>query len=436
MTLCYNAAGEKSFRTSPTSMAILAYGINYRTAPIELRERMAFPEDLLGAALTDVTKAVPEVSEAVILSTCNRTEVYCAAAAANELGVIEWLSQHRAVPVAEIQNAAYTHWDQDAARHLIRVAAGLDSQVLGEPQIMGQVKSACELARSQGAMGPELNLLSQVALNAAKRVRTDTNIGRNPVSVAYAAVAMAKQLFSGLERKKALLLGAGDTIERVAEHLAEQGVGGMTIANRTLVNAEALAARFAAKARQLTDVAGELPHHDLVISSTGSALPIVGKGAVEAAVKQRRHKPIFMVDLAIPRDIEPEVGGLPDVYLYSIDDLSAIIEENRNQRISAANSAQALIDEGARRFVKERRTHQARAMLRQFRENAEDLQIAELDKALRELRKGEKPEVVIAQLSQNLTKKLIHDPTVAIRAASAENRMDVLETLKSVYRLD
>lgn len=417
-------------------MAILAYGINYRTAPIELRERMAFPEESLGAALTEVTKAVPNLSEAVILSTCNRTEVYCAASSANELGVIEWLSANRAVPLAEMQNAAYTHWDQDAARHLIRVAAGLDSQVLGEPQIMGQVKSACELARNLGAMGPELNLLSQVALHAAKRVRTDTNIGRNPVSVAYAAVAMAKRLFSGLERKRALLLGAGDTIERVAEHLTEQGIGGLTIANRTLVNAEVLAARFAAEPRQLTDVASELPRHDILISSTGSALPIVGKGAVEAAIKQRRHNPIFMVDLAIPRDIEPEVGGLPDVYLYSIDDLSAIIEENRNQRISAANSAQALIDEGAWRFVKERRTHQARAMLRQFREKAEDLQIAELDKAQRALRKGEKPEMVIAQLSQNLTKKLIHDPTVAIRSASAENRMDVLETLKSVYRLD
>ena len=397
---------------------------------------MAFPEESLGAALTEVTKAVPNLSEAVILSTCNRTEVYCAASSANELGVIEWLSANRAVPLAEMQNAAYTHWDQDAARHLIRVAAGLDSQVLGEPQIMGQVKSACELARNLGAMGPELNLLSQVALHAAKRVRTDTNIGRNPVSVAYAAVAMAKRLFSGLERKRALLLGAGDTIERVAEHLTEQGIGGLTIANRTLVNAEVLAARFAAEPRQLTDVASELPRHDILISSTGSALPIVGKGAVEAAIKQRRHNPIFMVDLAIPRDIEPEVGGLPDVYLYSIDDLSAIIEENRNQRISAANSAQALIDEGAWRFVKERRTHQARAMLRQFREKAEDLQIAELDKAQRALRKGEKPEMVIAQLSQNLTKKLIHDPTVAIRSASAENRMDVLETLKSVYRLD
>ena len=417
-------------------MAILAYGLNYRTAPIELRERMAFPEEALGAALMEVTKAVPEVSEAVILSTCNRTEIYCAAASANELGVLEWLSANRAVPVAEIQNAAYTHWDQDAARHLIRVAAGLDSQVLGEPQILGQVKSACELARNLGVMGPELNLLSQVALHTAKRVRTNTSIGRNPLSIAYAAVAMAKQLFSDFGSKKALLIGAGDTIERVAEHLTDQGIGSMTIANRTIVNAEALAARFGAQSQQLTAVASELPDHDILISSTGSALPIVGKGAVEAAIKQRHHKPIFMVDLAVPRDIEPEVGSLPDVYLYSIDDLSAIIEENRNQRLNAADSAQALVDEGAWRFIKERRTHQARAMLRQFRENAEDLQIAELDKALRTLRKGEKPEAVIAQLSQNLTKKLIHDPTVAIRTASAENRVDILETLKSVYRLD
>ena len=417
-------------------MAILAYGINYRIAPIELRERVAFTEDTLGAALMEVTGTLSEVSEAVILSTCNRTEIYCVIASASERAVVEWLSAHRKVSVAELQNAAYSYWDQDAARHLIRVAAGLDSQVVGEPQILGQVKAAYELARNLGALGPELDLLSQVTLNAAKRVRTDTGIGRNPVSIAYAAVTMARQIFSDFKQKQALLIGAGDTIERVAEHLTVQGIGGLTIANRTLANAEALAAKFKAKAQQLTAVPSALAQHDLIISSTGSALPVVGKGAVEAAVKQRRHRPIFMVDLAVPRDIEPEVGALPDIYLYSIDDLGAIIEENRKQRLAAADSAEALIDEGAGRFIKERRTHQARRMLRRFRENAEDIQIAELDKAMRQLRKGVKPETVMSQLSQSLTKKLIHDPTVAIRAASAEGRVDVLNALKSVYRLD
>lgn len=417
-------------------MAILAYGINYRTAPIELRERVAFPEDTLGAALMEVIGTVQEVKEAAILSTCNRTELYCAIASANGRELIEWIAKHRKVPLGVLQNAAYSYWDQDAARHLIRVAAGLDSQVLGEPQIMGQVKSACEVARNLGTLGPELDLLSQVTLNAAKRVRTDTGIGRNPVSIAYAAVTMARQIFSDFKQKRALLIGAGETIERVAMHLLEQEVGGLTIANRTLANAEALAAKFKAEARQLTAVTGELAHHDLVIASTGSALPVVGKGAVEAAVKRRRHRPIFMVDLAVPRDIEPEVAALPDVYLYSVDDLSAIVEENRKQRLMAADSAEALIKEGAGKFVKERRAHHARRMLRRFREHAEDIQIAELDRAMRELRKGTKPEVVMSQLSQSLTKKLIHHPTVAIRTASAEGQMDVLETLKAVYRLD
>ena len=417
-------------------MAILAYGVNYRTAPIELRERVAFPDDALGTALMEVTAAVPEVREAAILSTCNRTEIYCALAQADETTLIEWLSEYRNVPLQELRRLAYSHWDQDAARHLIRVAAGLDSQVLGEPQIMGQVKAACELARNLGAMGPELNLLSQVALNAAKRLRADTDIGRNPVSVAYAAVALAQQLFSDLASKRALLIGAGDTIERVAAHLRRRGIGALTIANRTLANAEALAAKFAAASAPLHAIAQLLPQHDILISSTGGALPVVGKGAVEAAIRQRRHKPIYMVDIAVPRDVEPEVGELPDVYLYSIDDLSAIIEENRRQRLTAADAAQALVDEGAARFIKERRTHQANRLLRQFRENAEDVQIAELDKAVRQLRKGDAPEVVVARLSQSLTNKLMHHPTVAIRTASADGRTDLLETLKSVYRLD
>ncbi len=417
-------------------MAILAYGINYRTAAIDLRERIAFPEDALGAALMDMTKSVPSVTEAAILSTCNRTELYCSIAPNEEDRLLTWLSDHRTVSIDEIQAAAYSHWDQDAARHLIRVAAGLDSQVLGEPQIMGQVKSAYDLARTLGTLGPELNLLSQVTLNTAKRVRTDTDIGRNPVSVAYAAVTMAKQIFSDLSHNRALLLGAGDTIERVAEHLTESNIGGMAIANRTLANAETLAARFDATPMQLTDISAELHNYDIVIASTGSSLPVVGKGAVEAAIKQRRHKPIFMVDIAVPRDIEPEIAELPDVYLYSIDDLTEIIEENLKQRLSAADSAESLVDEGASYYIRERRAHQGQRLLRQYRENAQDVQLAELEKALQDLQNGEDAETVLRQLSHNLTNKLIHQPTAAIRNASAEGRMDLLEYLKSLYQLD
>ena len=417
-------------------MAILAYGINYRTAAIGLRDRVAFPADTLGGALMAVTRAVPSVTEAVILSTCNRTELYCAINPTDENRLARWLAANRAVPIDELRSATYSHWDQDAARHLIRVAAGLDSQMLGEPQIMGQVKSAYELARNLGTLGTELDLLSQVCLNTAKRVRTDTDIGRNPVSVAYAAVAIAKRIFTDLSRKAALLLGAGDTIQRVAEHLSEQGIGTMAIANRTLVNAEKLAARYQATSMQLTDVAAALGDYDIVITSTGSSLPVVGKGAVEAALKGRRHKPIFMVDIAVPRDIEPEVAELPDVFLYSSDDLAEIIQENLQQRLSAADSARALVDEGTYRYTRERRTHQGRRMLRQLRENAEDAQLAELDKARRALDRGGDPNEIITALAKALSNKLMHPPTVAIRQASAEGRADLLDILKSLYKLD
>jgi glutamyl-tRNA reductase len=336
----------------------------------------------------------------------------------------------------ELASVAYSYWDQDAARHLIRVAAGLDSQVLGEPQIMGQVKSAYDLARNLGTLGPELNLLSQITLNAAKRVRTDTDVGRNPVSVAYAAVTMARQIFSDLSRNAALLLGAGDTIERVAEHLVEQGIGRLAIANRTLANAETLAARFGAEPMLLTEAPARLHEFDLVIASTGSALPIIGKGAVEAAIRQRRHRPMFMVDIAVPRDIEPEVADLSDVFLYSIDDLTELIEANLRDRKTAADSAEELVSEGTRRYVRERRAHQGQQVLRRFRDQAQVIQGLELEKALRELENGADPSRVLAQLSQSLTNKLIHAPTVAIRNASSDGRADLLEFLKSLYRLD
>lgn len=417
-------------------MAILAYGINYRTAPIEVRERVAFPEEALNTALLEATRIIPSVSEAAILSTCNRTELYLSLDPNEEDAVRHWLASTRDIGMGELASMAYSHWDQEAARHLIRVASGLDSQVLGEPQIMGQVKSAYDKARHAGTLGPELNLLSQTILSAAKRVRTDTDIGRNPVSVAYAAVIMAQQIFSNLKETKALLLGAGDTIQRVAEHLHELGVAGMAIANRTLANAEALAARFDAKPMQLTEVAGELSNYDIVVASTGSSLPVVGKGALEAAIKQRRHRPIFIVDIAVPRDIEPEAAELRDVYLYTIDDLTEIIEENVKQRRAAADEAELLVEDGANHYLRERRAHHGKALLTRFRDRAVAVQQQELERALKSLRKGDDAEQVLAALSRSLTNKLIHTPTTALRDAAADGRADVLEYLKTLYKLD
>ena len=416
-------------------MTILAYGLNYRTASLELRERIAFPEADIREALDQVVHEVEGVKEAAILSTCNRTELYCALQPGSEPKLGEWLSAQRAVSSDELSGTTYQHWDQDAARHQIRVAAGLDSQVLGEPQIMGQVKSAYDLARQTGTLGPELNLLSQVILRTAKEVRTQTEIGRNPISVAYAAVAMAQQIFNTLDSKRALLLGAGETIDLVAEHLKAQNIGHIAIANRTLANAQILAAKYDAEAMQLTDVAQRLHEFDVVIASTGSSLPIIGKGAVEAAIKQRRRRPIFMVDIAVPRDIEAEAGELPDVYLYTIDDLSKIIEDNLAQRRAAADDAEVYVTEGAQTYLREHRVRLGQAVLTQFREQAKQTQEQELEKALRDLEKGVAAEDVLQRLSHNLTNKLIHTPTLAIREANAEGRTELLEYCRTLFGL-
>jgi len=416
-------------------MSILAYGLNYRTASVELRERIAFPEDDVRDALLGV-KRIAGVSEAAIISTCNRTELYCAIAPEAEQELSGWLAEHRPVSAKELHDATYKHWDQDAARHQIRVASGLDSQVLGEPQIMGQVKAAYETARTAGTLGPELRLLSQITLRTAKEVRTQTEIGRNPISVAYAAVSLAQQLFSDLKSKRALLLGAGETISLVADHLHSQGIGTLAIANRTLANAEILAAKYDAEAMQLTDIADRLAEFDIVIASTGSSLPVVGKGAVEVAIKQRRRRPIFMVDIAVPRDIEPEVGSLPDVYLYSIDDLTQIIETNIAQRRSAAENAENYVHEGARLYVRETRIQQDRELLRAFRDQAKHVQAAELERARKDLARGTDTDRVLERLSNSLTNKLIHAPTMAIREASADGRTDILDFMRRLYDVD
>ncbi len=416
-------------------MGILAYGLNYRTASLDLRERVAFPEDSIGAALRQIKHDVSGLSEAAIISTCNRTELYCAIEAGAEPNLHRWLADHRPVTPSELTDTTYRHWDQDAAKHMIRVASGLDSQVLGEPQIMGQVKTAYEIAHDSGTMGPELKLLSGIIIRSAKEVRTQTEIGRNPISVAYAAVSLAQQIFENLSTKKALLIGAGETVSLVADHMIGQGIGDLTIANRTLSNAELLAAKSGAAAIQLTQVAERLADFDVVVSSTGSSLPVVGKGAVEAAIKQRKHRPMFMVDIAVPRDIEAEVAELPDVYLYTIDDLTQIVETNVQQRREAAASAETFVIEGAEEYLRERRRRQSQHLVTDFREQAHAVQSAALSRALRDLQNGADPEDVLSRFASNLTNKLIHAPTQAMRDASADGRTDLLEYLRRIYAL-
>jgi len=416
-------------------MAILAYGINYRTAPLTLREQLAFPAEGLLDALVDLKSSVPAVDEAAILSTCNRTELYCAVNNTDSTALRQWLADHRDLAANDFDDHIYAHWEQDAASHVIRVAAGLDSQVLGEPQIMGQMKTAWEQARTSGVMGPELNLLSDVSLNAAKRIRTVTDIGKNPVSVAFASVSLARTIFSDLGDTKALLIGAGETVELVAEHLVNQGIGGLAIANRSLPNARAVAEKHAARAMLLTDIGDMLHQYDMVITSTGSSLPVLGKGTVEAALRKRRHRPMFMVDIAVPRDIEPEVAELRDVYLYTIDDLTQIIEQNNAERRKAAEGAETFVQQGAEDFVKKRRLQKAGAVLSTLRQQAGDIQDAELERALQTFAQTGDAEAAMAALARNLTNKLMHAPTKALRDASAEGRTDLVDFLRSAYRI-
>ena len=326
-------------------MTLLALGINHKTATVAVRERVAFTPAQMESALGEL-RHIPQVQEAAVLSTCNRTELYCVTEASGERVILDWLSHFHGLPVDDLTSCAYHYLDNDAARHLMRVAVGLDSMVLGEPQILGQLKEAYQSARQARGLGGELELLFQHTFSVAKQVRTRTGIGQNPVSVAYAAVSLASRIFDDFGRSRALLIGAGETIELVARHLREAGVREMIVANRTRERAELLAGEFNAEAISLNEIPTALERSDIVISSTAAPLPILGKGMAERALKKRRHRPIFMVDIAVPRDIEPEVGDLDDVFLYTVDDLHEVIQENRRHRQAAADQAESLIEHG------------------------------------------------------------------------------------------
>ncbi|OUR68753.1 glutamyl-tRNA reductase [Bermanella sp. 47_1433_sub80_T6] len=415
-------------------MTLLALGINHKTAPVAVREKVAFAPDLLPSQLRDANSAAG-MQEIAILSTCNRTELYCTVEGVTTEHLLAWLEKVHGVPLEQLQDCHYSLNDEEAVKHLFRVASGLDSLILGEPQILGQMKSAFAVAQEAGTIGPELGRLFRQTFNVAKKVRTDTAIGENPVSVAYAAVNLAQRIFSDLSKSRALLIGAGETIDLVAKHLVDAGVTDITVANRTLARAEALAEQFGAKAILLSDIPDELYKADMIISSTASPLPILGKGAVERAMKKRKHAPMFMVDIAVPRDIEAEVAQLNDVYLYNLDDLKDIIEENVRQREDAALDAQEIIEAGSSDFMRQLRTLDAVTTLKAFRQHAESIRDLELEKAMKRLQKGDDVQKVMATLASMITNKLIHRPTVHMREASAEGRKEVMDWVQELYQL-
>ena len=416
-------------------MAFLALGINHKTASVAVRERVAFTPEQLVEALQQLC-TLTSSREAAILSTCNRSELYIEQEALEVEQVLRWLADYHQLSLDELRACAYVHQDDGAVRHMMRVASGLDSMVLGEPQIFGQLKSAYAVAREAGTIGPLLGRLFQATFSTAKQVRTDTAIGENPVSVAFAAVSLAKQIFSDLHRSQALLIGAGETISLVARHLHDQGVKRIVVANRTLERASQLAEQFGAHAVLLSEIPNELVNSDIVISSTASQLPILGKGAVERALKLRKHKPIFMVDIAVPRDIEPEVGELDDIYLYSVDDLHEVIEENLKSRQGAAQLAEDLVLVGAEEFMLRLRELAAVDVLKSYRQQAERLRDDELAKAQRLLANGSAAEEVLLQLARGLTNKLLHAPSVQLKKMSAAGRLDALAMAQELFALN
>jgi glutamyl-tRNA reductase len=416
-------------------MRLIAVGMNHDSAPLVVRERVALAADQMEAALADAQANGP-MSEVILLSTCNRTEVFAVIDDnASENCILEWLSSFHGIEKNELTEYCYCLTELDAVSHVINVAAGLDSMVLGEPQIFGQIKSAYSVALEFGTVGSELSRLFQHCFSAAKKVRTDTAIGENPVSVAYAAVDLSKHIFSDLKGTSALLIGAGETIELVASHLSQNGVGKIVVANRTLGRAKQLADRFSAEAVLLAEIPEQLDHADIVISSTGSQLPILGKGAVESALKRRRHKPIFMVDIAVPRDIEREVGDLADVYLYSIDDLRGIVEENKQSRVSEASKAEEIVAAAVAEYAKRQKSMSAVSTVRAFRQQGESMRDAELDKALKMIAKGDDAQQVLQQFAKTLTNKLLHGPSIKMKQASADGREEFIKLSQELYDL-
>jgi glutamyl-tRNA reductase len=420
-------------------MNLIALGINHNSAAVEVRERVAFAPEQVGEALADAC-ADTQLEEVVILSTCNRTELYAissddVAPADKARQVILWMANYHHLSAEELTHCAYHFEAEEALHHMMQVASGLDSMVLGEPQIFGQMKSAFAVASASGTVGGELGRLFPRIFSIAKRVRTDTAIGENPVSVAYAAVNLAGRIFSDLKDTSALLVGAGETVELVARHLIEAGVNKIVIANRTLGRARELAQKFGAEAVLLSEIPEQLIYADIVITSTASQLPILGKGAVEQALKARKHRPVLMVDIAVPRDIEAQVGDLRDVYLYSVDDLREIVDQNMRSRQSEACKADVIIAEGVQDYLEEVRSLAAVDTVREYRQLAEQLRDQELQRALRALSRGDDPAQVVTVLARGITNKLIHAPTTGLKEASAAGRQDLLLTARNLLGL-
>ncbi len=420
---------------SSEAMAPFVVGINHRTAPIAIREQVAFGLDELPHALTEFVNKVG-AREVVILSTCNRTEIYSCIADPEVKRPIQWLTEYHGLSNGALDPYLFHHSHELAVRHLLKVACGLDSMILGEPQILGQLKSAYHTAIQVGTLGKRLNKLFQHAFSVAKQVRSDTAIGSSPVSVAFAAVRLAQQIFGDLREQTALLIGAGDTIELAAQHLHHHGLKRMIVANRSVERAQLIASRFGGYAIPLKAMPEHLAEADIVFASTASPHLILGKETVEQASRARKHRPIFMVDIAVPRDIDPAAGDLEDVYLYTVDDLHAVIQENLQSRRVAAHQADEIIDIATGRFMEWLNSLNAVATIQAMREQASLAREQVIKKGLQRLARGEDPVQVMEFLTRNLVNKLTHAPSVKLREASAAGRDELLGAARELFDLN
>ncbi|MBM5812228.1 MAG: glutamyl-tRNA reductase [Gammaproteobacteria bacterium] len=412
-------------------MSLLVLGLNHRTAPIEVRERIVFAAGALPAALAELAQ-VPGVRECMIVSTCNRTELYCVAADAG--GLPQWLLAHAgSAPVPA--HCLYELRGPEAVAHLFGVAAGLDSLILGEPQILGQLKDAYRAAQQAGQAGPLLNQLLQTTFSVAKRVRSETAIGASAVSVASAGVQLARRIFTGFRQHTALLVGAGEMIDLVARHLHAQGLGHLIIANRSRNRAERIASRYQASAIALDALPAHLDQADIVVSSTASPEPVISVAAVRAALAARRHRPMFMLDLAVPRDIEPRVAELDDVYLFTLDDLRGVVDENVRARQQEAAVARKLIAEEVERFFAGRKVRDAAPLIRSLRGQSETVRLQTLEQARRLLASGQDPAAVLEFLAATLTNRLLHAPSVALREAATQGDEALAEAAARLFQL-
>ncbi len=414
-------------------MSVWALGLNHHTAPLDLRGRFAFAIDQIEPTLKGLRASLSRQPEATLLSTCNRTEIYCAGEQPDLDNTIGWLAHNGGVSEALLRSHAYTLHDGDAARHAFRVASGLDSMVLGEPQILGQMKDAVRAAEVAGAMGTTLHQLFQRSFAVAKEVRSTTEVGAHSISMAAASVRLAGQLFEDLRRIKVLFVGAGEMIDLAATHFAAKNPHSMAIANRTLERGEKLASRFGAEVMPLADLPNRLHEFDAVISCTASTLPLIGLGAVERALKQRKRRPMFMVDLAVPRDIEPEVQALEDVYLYTVDDLAKVVQTGKDNRQAAVAEAEVIIDAGVQSFLHWLTQRSAVPLIQQLNAQADEWRALEMARARKMLAKGEPVEAVLEALSRGLTQKMLHGAMAELHASDAHTQESTAHTVSRLF---